>query len=128
MRWFMPKLRNSIYAMLSSVHAPADAAGAPGEHPINLEDIRQNMLEMASLDSGERSMRLARRIRYASDLESLWFMRGELMGLLARLHGEAAAFEKVEELSSMFTDLLPAGLRSRPSPLGHYRPNRESDD
>ena len=128
MRWFMPKLRNSIYAMLSSVHAPQDSQRSSGEHPINLEDIRQNMLEMASLDSGERSLRLARRIRYASDLESLWFMRGELMGLLARTHGEAAAFEKVEELSSMFTDLLPAGLRSRPSPLGHYRPNRESDD
>lgn len=127
MRWFMPKLRNSIYAMLSSVHAPTDAPRVPGEQPINLEDIRQNMLEMTSLDSGERSLRLARRIRYASDLESLWFMRGELMGLLARTHGEAAAFEKVEELSSMFTDLLPAGLRSRPSPLGHYR-NRESDD
>ena len=128
MRWFMPKLRNSIYAMLSSVHAPQDSQRAAGEQPINLEDIRQNMLEMVSLDSGERSLRLARRIRYASDLESLWFMRGELMGLLARTHGEAAAFEKVEELSSMFTDLLPAGLRSRPSPLGHYRQNRESDD
>ena len=85
------------------------------------------MLEMVSEDSGERSLRLARRIRYASDLESLWFMRGELMGLLARNHGEAAAFEKVEELSSMFADLLPSGLRSRPSPLGHYRP-KDSDD
>jgi hypothetical protein len=128
MRWFMPKLRNSIYAMLSSVHALTDVARASGEPPVNLEDIRQNMLEMAALDCGERSLRLARRIRYASDLESLWFLRGELMGLLARTHGEAAAFEKVEELSSLFTDLLPAGLRSRPSPLGHYRPNRESDD
>ena len=128
MRWFMPKLRNSIYAMLSSVHAPTDEPPARGRQPINLEDIRQNMLEMASLDTGERSLRLARRIRYASDLESLWFMRGELMGLLARRHGEAATFEQVEELSSMFADLLPAGLRSRPSPLGHYRPNRESDD
>ena len=128
MRWFMPKLRNSIYAMLSSVHAPTEMERDAGEPTVALEDIRQNMLEMLVVDSGERSMRLARRIRYASDLESLWFMRGELMGLLARTHGEAAAFEKVEELSSMFADLLPAGLRSRPSPLGHYRPNRESDD
>ena len=118
MRWFMPKLRNSIYAMLSSVHAPSDPARASGEHPVNLEDIRQNMLEMASLDTGERSLRLARRIRYASDLESLWFMRGELMAVLSHVRAEAVALELVADISGMFDDLLPEGLRSRPSPLG----------
>jgi hypothetical protein len=128
MRWFMPKLRNSLYAVMHSVH-PSEAARA-AEHPVDLEDIRQHMLDLASLDGGERAMRLVRRIRYASDLEALWFMRGELMGQLAATLGEAAAFEKVEALSALFADLLPAGLRSRPSPLGaNYRPNRfESDD
>ena len=36
MRWFMPKLRNSIYAMLSSVHTPHDEARGTGTPPINL--------------------------------------------------------------------------------------------
>ena len=125
MRWFVPKLRNSLYAMLTTMGG--DPPRGSGHH--NIEDIRQSMLELVSEDGGERSMRLSRRIRYASDLESLWFMRGEIMGLLARLHGEAAALERVEELSSMFADLLPSGLRSRPSPLSRdYRPNRFGSD
>ena len=46
------------------------------------------------------------------------FIRGELMGLLARAHGEMTALGEIEEISEMFEDLLPPGLRSRPSPLG----------
>jgi hypothetical protein len=56
-------------------------------------------------------------------------MRGELMQLLARDHGEMAAREKVDELSVMFTNLLPSGLRSRPSPLNlPYRTSRPHSD
>ena len=56
-------------------------------------------------------------------------MRGEVMQLLARLHGEATAREKVDELSSLFSDLLPSGLRSRPSPLNApYRNSRPPED
>jgi hypothetical protein len=125
MRWFVPKLRNSLNAVLSTMGA--DPPRGEGHH--NIEDIRQNMLELVAEDGGERSMRLSRRIRYASDLQALWFMRGEIMGLLARLYGEAAAREKVEQLSSMFADLLPPGLRSRPSPIGRdQRPNRFGSD
>jgi len=56
-------------------------------------------------------------------------MRGELMQLLARHQGEAAAREKLDELSSLFSDLLPSGLRSRPSPLNEaYRNSRPLED
>jgi hypothetical protein len=44
-------------------------------------------------------------------------MRGELMGHIARRHGEMRASEQIALLSDMFTGLLPSGLRSRPSPL-----------
>ena len=54
----------------------------------------------------------------ADSIESLWFMRGELMAVLAAAHGEAAALELIATVSEMFEDLLPSGLRSRPSPLG----------
>jgi len=127
MRWFVPKLPNSLYTMLTVMGGDPPRGSGSGHH--NIEDIRQSMLELVAEDGGERSMRLSRRIRYASDLESLWFMRGEIMGLLARIYGEASALEKVEELSSMFADLLPSGLRSRPSPLSRdYRPNRFGSD
>jgi hypothetical protein len=118
MRWFKPKLRSSIYAIFS-VGSPGDSSQV--DEATVMEQIREAMLALASLDD-LRSAAVVRRIRYASDLEALWFIRGELMALLARTHGEAAALEKLETLSSLFSDLLPKGLRSRPSPLsGNFR-------
>ena len=125
MRWFNTKdLRSSIYAMFSVSTASrprADEANA-------LENIREMMLALAQSDGSDRGATLVRRIRYAMDLQALWFMRGELMQLLARSCGEAAARREVEELSAQFEDLLPSGLRSRPSPLSSsYRPNRSDE-
>lgn len=125
MRWFNTKeLRSSIYALLSvGVRRPA-----AGDETTRTEDIRQSMLGLVELDGSERAEKLARRIRYA-DLEALWFMRGELMGMLARSHGEVAARERLHVLSTMFDDLLPSGLRSRPSPLSRdYRNSRPHSD
>jgi hypothetical protein len=126
MRWFKTKdLRSSIYAMFSVSTAVAPRA----DDPATMDQIREAMLAMAADDPGDRAAGLARRIRYATDLQALWFMRGEMMQLLARNHGEAAAREKVDELSSLFMDLLPSGLRSRPSPLNlPYRNSRPHSD
>ena len=122
MRWFKTKdLRSSIYAMFSV----STAQRRPPDDGSALEHIREMMMTLATLDGSERGAALSRRIRYAMDLQALWFMRGELMQLLARTQGEAAARSKVTEVSSMFEDLLPPGLRSRPSPLSeHYRSSR----
>ena len=125
MRRFNTKdLRSSIYALLSvGVRRPA-----PGDETTRMESIRQTMLGLVELDGNERAEKLARRIRYA-DLEALWFMRGELMGMLARTHGVVVARERLEGLSSLFDDLLPSGLRSRPSPLNRdYRNSRPHSD
>jgi hypothetical protein len=85
---------------------------------------------MAEFGAGERDMGLVRRIRYASDIQTLWFIRSELMAVLARTHGEAVARERLERLGEMFARLLPEGLRSRPSPLvgGHPDDRPEGED
>jgi hypothetical protein len=124
MRWFNTKdLRSSIYAMFSvSTARPRPDDGSA------LENIREMMLTLAGSEGGDRAAALVRRIRYAMDLQALWFMRGELMALLSRSRGELAARRHVEELSAHFEDLLPSGLRSRPSPLSaSYRPNRSDE-
>jgi hypothetical protein len=122
MSWFKTKeLRSSLYAIFTAV-----STSAPPDESSQLEKIREAMLALVALDGGgDRSLGLTRRIRYATDLQALWFMRGEVMGLLARTYGEAASLEMLEPVSDLFGNLLPRGLRSRPSPLNpSYRNSR----
>ena len=114
MRWFKPNLRSSIYALLFG--SPAEPATELQSY--SLEDIRERMQAMAEAAGGPRAPLVIRRIRYATDVEALWFIRSELMALLAGAWGEVVALERIDAVSDMFDDLLPEGLRSRPSPLG----------
>ncbi|WP_332815725.1 hypothetical protein [Ramlibacter sp.] len=116
MRWFKPNLRNSLHAIFSA------GPPAPQDDPdtvVTIEDIRHRMLDLLSAEAeSERLATVRRRIRYAVSVEALWFLRGEMMAVLSRSRGEALALEQISEISEMFDDLLPEGLRSRPSPLG----------
>ena len=114
MRWFKPNLRSSIYALFSA-HAPAPPTET--EPRIDIEDIRDAMLALISGIGDERLVHLTRRVRYANDVQALWFLRGDVMAVLASTYGESVALAKLESVSDMFHDMLPQGLRSRPSPL-----------
>ena len=115
MRWFKPNLRGSIYAIFSASSPPSTTAALE----VGIEDIRHSMLQLALAAAvpDDRLASVARRIRYAVDVQALWFLRGDLVGLLASSLGEAAALEKIEDVSDLFEALLPHGMRSRPSPL-----------
>lgn len=118
MRWFKPNLRSSLHAIFSS-GLPAPPPTAAMEYGI--EDIRQAMLALMTDALDERFPHVVRRIRYATDVQGLWFLRGDLMRALASSCGEAAAREQLAAVSGMFEDLLPDALRSRPSPLSARR-------
>lgn len=113
MGWLKPGgLRNSIYGLLGNPAPPTDSTLEN-----STEDIREAMLDMLS-DSGQRSFpNVARRLRYASDLQALWYLRGDLMAALAAQYSETVAREKIAEITGQFHGLLPGGLNSRPSPL-----------
>jgi hypothetical protein len=123
MRWFKPNLRNSLHAIFSA-GLPSPRRRQEEEERqgtiFSIEDIRDRMAELLWAHTDDRASMVVRRIRYADSVESLWFMRGELMAVLAHTHGEAVALELVANVSEMFDELLPEGLRSRPSPLGRY--------
>lgn len=114
MRWLKPHLRNSINAILSFGHSrpppPPEA-----EPDYSIDDIRDSMLALAEDD--EDNAQVKRRIRYAIDVQTLWYLRGDLMAVLAGRYGEVAARAKLSSINDMFENLLPQGLRSRPSPL-----------
>ena len=82
------------------------------------ERVRDLMLALvAQVEPTVRSRRFINRLRYASDIQSLWFMRGEVVAVLAIAVGEVEALHRVERMSAEVRDSLPGGLRSRPSPL-----------
>jgi hypothetical protein len=107
MSWLTPKL-------------PARAQGlkplrlGEAEQAVAIEKIRASML--TALDnggsSGDRQHRMERRIHHAEDAQGLWALRGDLMAVLASVQGEARAVEKLQQLTSLFRDVLPQGLAS----------------
>ncbi|WP_048440656.1 hypothetical protein [Caenimonas sp. SL110] len=116
MRWFKPNLRSSIYAIFGS--GLPEGPSVTRIDVVDMEVVRAEMLALLDGAEGERVPSLRRRIAYAGEIQGLWFLRGELMAVLANLHGETVARELIGEVSQLFDGLVPEGLRSRPSPLG----------
>jgi hypothetical protein len=112
MRWFKGALRNSIYGLLGNPAAPSDSTLETGT-----EDIREAMLALLEQTGTKQFANVTRRVRYANDIQALWYLRGDVLAALASVHGEAAAREQVQEVTEMFHGLLPGSLNSRPSPL-----------
>ncbi|MDB5882173.1 MAG: hypothetical protein JWP43_2051 [Ramlibacter sp.] len=112
MRWLKPNLRNSIYSLLGNPVAPSDSILESGT-----EDIRESMLLVLGETGPSQFPHITRRIRYANDVQSLWYLRGDLMAVLAAIHGEVTAREKISSLTGQFQGLLPNSLGSRSSPL-----------
>jgi hypothetical protein len=112
MRWFKHNLRSSIYGLLGN---PVEPSESTLEN--SAEDIREAMLALLGDVGPKQFPHITRRIRYANDIQALWYLRGDLMAALATLHGEMKAREKIQSITRMFQGLLPGSLTSRPSPL-----------
>jgi hypothetical protein len=56
-------------------------------------------------------------VKFASNLESLWFLRPELLMVISSMAGELAAQGQVEQITAMFDGLLPKALSSRQSKI-----------
>ncbi|HVZ44940.1 MAG TPA: hypothetical protein VHA82_14105 [Ramlibacter sp.] len=112
MRWLKPNLRNSIYGLLGHAQSPSESILESG-----MEDIRESMLALLGEAGPKRFSQVTRRIRYASDVQALWYLRGDLMAALAAMDGEIVARQKVQRITDMFRGLVPGSMNSRPSPL-----------
>ena len=112
MRFFKGSLRNSIYGLLGNPVTPSDSVLETGT-----EDIREAMLALLDQTGSKQFANVTRRVRYANDVQALWYLRGDVLAALASVHGESAAREQIREITEMFQGLLPGSLSSRPSPL-----------
>lgn len=77
------------------------------------EDIRQLMLVELGAHGEKKFPGVARRLRYAQDIQGLWYARSDLMAVLANTHGETVAREKVADISDRFKGLLPSSLTNK---------------
>ena len=78
-----------------------------------IEVIRELMLHELG-DYGEKKFpAVARRVRYAPDVQGLWYARSDVMAILANTHRETVAREKIAKISGRFNGLLPKSLTGK---------------
>ena len=111
MRW-LKSMRHSIYGLLGNPVEPTDSI-----LETSTEDIREAMLGLLAEAGGRSFANVTRRVRYANDIQALWYLRGDLLAALASVHGEGLARQKLHRVTPLFRGLLPGSLNSRPSPL-----------
>ena len=103
----MPQLRNSCMTLLGRTEPTPQVLNA------RIEVIRELMLQELG-DYGEKKFpAVARRVRYAPDVQGLWYARSDVMAILANTHGEAVAREKIAKISGRFNGLLPKSLTGK---------------
>ena len=103
----MPRLRTSCMALLGRAEPTPQAVDE------RTEGIRELMLNELG-DYGEKKFpAVARRVRYAPDVQGLWYARSDVMAILANTHGETVAREKIAQISIRFTGLLPQSLTGK---------------
>lgn len=85
----------------------------------SLDSVREAMLDAmgASGASGYPLVRL--RLSYANEIQDLWYLREDLMSVIAAIEGESVARSKLTQISQMFRGLMPRGMSTRPSRLGN---------
>jgi hypothetical protein len=111
MSWKKSKFASSLMSLFGE--------SAPDLNPEGrIKDIRQAMLDcLAGLGDSHELARVWGRVLYAADIQSLWYLRAEVMNLLAGLLGETAAHSHLSSITNMFNGLLPAAQKPRPNRL-----------
>lgn len=115
MRMAKPTLRDSFFGWLGVSAAPS------GPDPRQRQQlIRERMLHELMRDAQASASRLAGRISVAHDVETLWYLRSELMQTLCRARGEAGARAAITQITELFEGLLPSSM------MPGQRPRRPS--
>jgi hypothetical protein len=85
-----------------------DPARSP-DAQAQVDHIRHEMLDCMALflpNQGERPAVWAR-VQYADDIQSLWFLRSDVMHMLSDHCGETLAALKIDTLTALFRGHIP---------------------
>lgn len=113
MSWKISRISTSLMGLLRDSESPADADA-------QLENIREEMLECMAQYLDGKSVRPAvwGKVLYAKDIQTLWYLRSDVMHMLSQHCGETAAANAIDKITHMFRGLVPTALfasaRKRP--------------
>lgn len=114
MRWNKPTLRTPLHD-LPGRDKPSSTAWVRDQ---GLEEVRRAMLQSLGNVTGCEAARMSMRVRYAADIEALWYLRADLLRTLVPLRGEVAAQRMVDEVTTLFQGQLPRA--PRPPQVPHF--------
>jgi hypothetical protein len=111
MSWKKSKIASSLMSLFGE--------SVPDTAPDGrIQEIRQAMLDcLTVLNANEQTLHILARVTRAPDIQALWYLRADVMILLASLMGESRAHTQLRPITDMFVGLLPAAQKSRPSRL-----------
>lgn len=102
MRKTISRFTSSFAALMTDQATVIDADG-------RTENIRTAMLQaLAEVDGGpalDTSKTWTDVVR-ASDIQTLWYLRSELLRLLSERHGEQAARQRLDTITEMFRGIV----------------------
>ncbi|GAC1542822.1 MAG: hypothetical protein NVS2B4_21500 [Ramlibacter sp.] len=101
----LQSLASRLHRMRVGVTADPESA--------RLEKIRAEMLAALQAGSENSFDLLADRIRFATDLESLWYLRSDLLTAVTQGAGAAAAQQALQGITSRFIGVLPVARSAR---------------
>lgn len=78
-----------------------------------LEKIRGEMSKALAACGETAHPKLADRIRFATDLESLWYLRTELLAAVSECVGAESAGRSLESITAQFIGVLPIATTTR---------------
>ena len=111
MSWKSSKFVTSFLSLFGE--APSAQSSA-----VRVQEIRQAMLDcFQGTPSCPDQAQIWRRVLYAPDIQSLWYLRSDILILLAHHLGENEAHARLDRVTALFAGLLPAAQKPRVSRL-----------
>ncbi len=85
-----------------------------------IHEIRTKMLDALANDCDPKHAGLERRVRYADDVQGLWYARSDLMHAISESKGESVARQRMAEITDLFKELQPGGTPSSKIKLSQF--------
>ena len=75
--------------------------------------IRTAMLALLEGHAGPDVRRIEQRVRFAENMEALWYLRQDLVATLSTVGDETAARERIAQINGLFKGWLPSTMVPR---------------